>query len=134
MPPEPQVVEPAAHRQHDVSESVCCPWMCVRMHAADVDDGDTFGDGRGRRPGCGDLTDSVQFRAHSGGLAGTRAVGQLLTAKSPLPAGLPFSPALPQPLFEALAYTAFPHASEISSSPSIDAHHLNLSRVVGCLF
>ena len=82
----------------------------------------------------GDLTDSVQFRAHSGGLAGTRAVGQLLTAKSPRPAGLPFSPALPQPLFEALAYTAFPHASEISSSPSIDAHHLNVSRVVGCLF
>ena len=47
------------------------------MHAADVDDGDTFGDGRGRRPDCGDLTDSVQFRAHSGGLAGTRAVGRV---------------------------------------------------------
>ena len=80
----------------------------------------------------GELTGGVGSRAHSGGLAGVRAACQ--PVKAPRPAGLPSSPALPQPLFEELAYTAFPHASEISPSPSIDAHHLNVSRVVGCLF
>ena len=101
-----------------------CVWVCMRLTSTMAT--------RSATDEGGELTGGVGSRAHSGGLAGVRAACQ--PAKSPRPAGLPSSPALPQPLFEELAYTAFPHASEISSSPSIDAHPLNLSRVVGCLF
>ena len=101
-----------------------CVWACMRPTTAMAT--------RSATDEGGELTDGEGSRAHFGGLAGVRAASQ--PAKSPRPAGLPSSPALPQPLFEELAYTAFPHASEISPSPSIDAHHLNLSRVVGCLF
>ena len=64
-------------------------------------------------------------RAGDGGRR--RAIGDC-----PRPVGPPSPPDLPQPLSEELAYTAFPHASEISPSPSIDAHRLHVSRVVGC--
>ena len=101
-----------------------CVWVCMRLTSTMAT--------RSATDEGGELTGGVGSRAHFGGLAGVRAACQ--PAKAPRPAGLPSSPALPQPLFEELAYTAFPHASEISPSPSIDAHHLNLSRVVGCLF
>ena len=105
-----------------------CVWACMRPTTAMAT--------RSATDEGGELTGGVGSRAHFGGLAGVRAAVncQMPNPKSPRPAGLPSSPALPQPLFEELAYTAFPHASEISSSPSIDAHHLNVSRVVGCLF